>query len=1147
VPQTSFDKQNTNVRRGPLLPAGVFLLLVGAAISVSAFIGVPTITIASHVGVAALAIGIATLVWVIAKPRHLTPALPAVRENLNESGASDERLTLACTASNLEMWEYDFATRQLVWSANRRPATEMFERHANADDRAVAEATVKDAIRTGQETCNYEYRITKEGVTRHLRDCVAIVRNSEGAAERLVGTTKDVTAEIEAIAALQQRAKDERIMRDRLSVATAAAGIEVWEFDLRSAQFTWIVNKIPAYGLHDVPIEHYADAWNALLPPEDQLVIQQSVERAIRSNQADCAYRFRVNCTDRVHHMQAYVRIERDASGRPQCLRGTTRDISDEVETTALITKQAEQERVLRDRLNVATRSAGIASWEIDLKDVKFLWRENWHLFAEETGEMALKLIQDRVLPEDRNNFRNAVNAAIAAGVDTFAYRYQLRHSDGKILHLQHHARLLLDAAGQPSSALGVSWEITKEVEAANALELAQQRFARAINGTQDGLWEIEANGSAWISPRVIELLGYRQGDLPETTDFLREFLHPEDIERVAATAKAHDLHDEPYDVEIRLRLHSGEYRWFRARAKAERDPAGCAVRLSGSLQDVSDAHAAREEVLRAKAAAENANEAKGAFLANVSHEIRTPMNGIIGLSNLLLETALDRTQHDYAKLIYSSSEALLTVINDILDFSKIEAGKLAIETIEFDVRASVEDVGAMLAGQAAAKKLELIVDVQPDMPLHALGDPQRIRQCLINLVGNAIKFTQSGEVRLGVRTVKSSDERTWFEFDVRDSGIGIDAATQSTLFQPFVQADSSTTRIFGGTGLGLSIVRRLVEMLGGTLGVDSERGVGSRFWFRLPLKVIAGAAAPTLDLGRVGRRILVAVPNASTREVLIATLAHAGYDAAGASSAATALDQIHRAHTGDQPYECVIVDRELADVNGLISAAKLQSKGSPGTIAPILLSAADAGNDISHAASAGFVGSLTKPVRARELLGCLDRALGSDVSALHPSVQPSSKGSLAGPKFAARALVVEDNVVNQKVASRFLERLGCEVRIANNGADGVAAYQDGAFDILFMDLQMPVMDGITATQRIRALEVAGGKRTPIIALTANAMVGQLERCLASDMDGFLTKPLQSARLQEVLDRFCKQTEPARGNETASSSSGPAPIDMLGP
>jgi len=467
--------------------------------------------------------------------------------------------------------------------------------------------------------------------------------------------------------------------------------------------------------------------------------------------------------------------------------------------------KQAEQERSLRDRLNVATRSAGIASWEIDLRDFKFLWRENWQLYTEETGESVLKVIQDRVVEEDRDNFRNAVSAAIAAGADTFAYRYRLRGSDGTIIHLQNHARLLVDAAGRPSSALGVSWNITKEVEAARALELAQHRFARAINGTQDGLWELEANGAAWISPRVIELLGYRQEELAATTDFLREFLHPEDIARVAAAAKAHDLHDEPYDVEIRLRLHSGEYRWFRARAKAERDPAGCSVRLSGSLQDVSDARAAREEVLRAKAAAENANAAKSAFLANVSHEIRTPMNGIIGLSNLLLETTLDRTQHDYANMIYSSGEALLTVINDILDFSKIEAGKLDIETIEFDVRAAVEDVGAMLAGQAAAKKLELIVDVQPDVPLLALSDPQRIRQCLINLVGNAIKFTQAGDVRVGVRTLKSSDERVMFEFEVRDSGIGIDAATQHTLFQPFVQADSSTTRRFGGTGLGLS------------------------------------------------------------------------------------------------------------------------------------------------------------------------------------------------------------------------------------------------------------------------------------------------------------------------------------------------------
>jgi CheY-like chemotaxis protein len=476
----------------------------------------------------------------------------------------------------------------------------------------------------------------------------------------------------------------------------------------------------------------------------------------------------------------------------------------------------------------------------------------------------------------------------------------------------------------------------------------------------------------------------------------------------------------------------------------------------------------------------------------------------------------------------------LLTVINDILDFSKIEAGKLDIETIEFDVRATVEDVGAMLAGQAAAKKLELIVDVQPDVPLHALSDPQRIRQCLINLVGNAIKFTQAGEVRLGVRTIKASGERVVFEFDVRDSGIGIDEATQRTLFQPFVQADSSTTRLFGGTGLGLSIVRRLIEMLGGTLGVESEPGAGSRFWFRLPLEVTASAASTQPERTRLGRRILVVVANASAREVMVATLAHAGYDATGTANATAALDDLDHASKSHQPYECAIVDRDLCDMDRLMRTHHVQSNGSP--IARIVLAPVDAANDASLPEAAGFVGSLTKPVRARELVACLDRALGSEGNSSNPRVRPTDKAQPSAPKFAARALVVEDNAVNQRVAERFLERLGCEVCIANNGADGVEAYRDGAFDIVFMDLQMPVMDGIAATQRIRALEITRGKRTPIIALTANAMTGQLERCLASDMDGFLTKPLQSARLQEVLDRFCKQNKTARGNGAAESS-----------
>ena len=568
------------------------------------------------------------------------------------------------------------------------------------------------------------------------------------------------------------------------------------------------------------------------------------------------------------------------------------------------------------------------------------------------------------------------------------------------------------------------------------------------------------------------------------------------------------------------------------------------------------DPEAALKVALERSQAAETAAiRAKADFLATMSHELRTPMNGILGMTELLLDTPLQATQREFAETIRASATSLLTIVNDILDFSKIESGKLEIERVDMSVRECVEDIGMQLATQAVGRPVEIIANVDPGVPARVLGDAVRLRQILINLAGNALKFTRSGEVAIEVFPIALQAGRVLLSFEVRDTGIGMEPDTIKRLFEPFTQGDASNTRQHGGTGLGLTIVRGLIHLMNGRIDVSSSPGRGSIFTFTLPFDAIYDAAEPTarIRVSHFGKRVLVMDDNATNRRVLRGQLSPAGLSITEAATGADTLQSLLKAQRDGQSFDVVIVDDQMPDCNGLSFANQVRAIPELAPAQLILLTSMERHDSVKSLASAGFAGYLTKPVRGRELLACIDRVLerdqGNSSGRFQGLVTRSSLTAEQGQgDYRGKVLVVEDNVVNQQVARRFIERLGCEVTLVNNGERAVQACRDSHFDLVLMDVQMPVMDGLQASREIRRHE--GSERpVPIIALTASAMTDEAAQCLAAGMNAVLAKPLEIGKLRELLDQHGLRSDAPEKAAPAASSPSPAvpaaePLDL---
>lgn len=1060
---------------------------------------------------------------------------------LHEAKENAQRLQRIAKATTDTIWDWDLAANNMWWSegvqtlfgyaANEVSSdiTWWYERIHPEDRERVLNKT-HAYLDSKERLWTDEYRFCRaDGSYAYVFDRGYIIRDDTGKPLRVFGGMVDMTARKQAEEAL--RTSEERY---RNLFENASDGIAY----LTTDGIILSVNQRLEDMLGWSRKEMIGQSYRQFHTPSSLLAEEERIRRIRAGEKASPIAEIELVRQDgTIIPVEAHTRLIRNKDTEPGVL-AILRNITER--------KQAEERVRIYEEI-VKHMQIGLYVYRLeDLNDDKTLRMIAANPAATQFTGVTSEGVVGKTLDENFPGLREQGIPQIYAEVVRAGQAQELEdmaYADDRVLQQAFSVK----AFPLPNQSVGVAFEnITERKCAEEALRASEKFNAALIAQSPIGIITYMPDGQTASVNRAWEhMWGITWEQVKEYNLFTDPQLVGAPMREALDRLVRHGGETPTFELEYDMATQFGGHkRWASAKFYAVQDENGGIAKLVCLNEDISTRKRMEEELRSAKDAAEAANRAKSEFLANISHEIRTPMNGIIGMTELSLDTDLTREQREYLGMVKTSADSLLTILNDILDFSKIEAGKLTLDPIVFSLQNVLGDALHPLALRTHQKDLELICHIAPFVPDFLVGDAGRLRQVMVNLVGNAIKFTESGEIVVEVTIQRQTEEALWLHFTVRDTGVGIPADKQQLIFDPFAQVDSSMTRKYGGTGLGLAISSQLVTLMGGQLQVESIMGHGSTFHFTIPFALQGkgtSQTAPEAPALMQGTPILIVDDNATSRNSLRELLTFWRLQPTVVDSGRAALAALQHAAANNRAFPLTILDAHMPEMDGFSVVQQIQQTPTLRTTKIIMLTSHSQSSDITHCQSLGVFSYLPKPIKQTELRNTLFTALNvpSPIPAA-PSLpaRQDLRGQESPPAEVNEQhlsiLLVEDNTVNQKLAVRLLEKWGHQVVVAGNGKEALAVLAQRNFDVVLMDIQMPEMDGLEATAVIRAREQSTKNHIPIIAMTAHAMKGDQERCLAAGMDSYLTKPIQTKELRAVLNNVVS-TAPAAPSSLISS------------